>query len=306
MAKALGLDGCCLHRSPARIVTPNVGRSKVRRSSLQRVPSALVTTALLPIVARELFARETGREYGIGLSAKLKFLALTIRNNIRVESASNFLYHLIMAGKILQIPKDLPGDLVECGCYKGGSAVNLSLLAAWTGRRLHLFDSFAGLPQPQPGDEEHLVLSELQFHTYQGGAYAGTIDEVRENIRKYGVLDVCEFHQGYFSETLPKFDAQLVFAYVDADLTSSVRDCLRYLWPLLVDGSYLFTDEAHHTEIAGLFYDPAWWESEQHSTPPGLVGGGNGLGLLLHPGGFRSSLGFTAKLKTQDLKRRVG
>ena len=278
----------------------------MRRSSLKRVPAALVTTALLPIVAREFFAHETGLQYGIGLSAKLKFLALTVRNNIRVESASNFLYHLIMAGKILQIPKDLPGDLVECGSFKGGSAVNLSRLAAWTGRRLHLFDSFEGLPTPQEGDKEHLVLSELQFHTYEGGAYAGSLSEVRENIRKYGVLDVCEFHKGLFNETLPKFDAQLVFAYVDADLTSSVRDCLKYLWPLLQEGSYLFTDEAHHTETAGLFYDPGWWANELHSTPPGLVGGGNGLGLLLHPGGFRSSLGFTAKLKTHALPRRVG
>lgn len=278
----------------------------VRRSSLKRVPAALVTTALLPVVAREFFAGETGREYGIGLGKKLQFVYYTIRNNIRVESASNFLYHLIMAGKILQIPKDLPGDLVECGCFKGGSAVNLSRLAAWTGRRLHLFDSFEGLPAPQVGDEEHLVLSELQFHTYEAGGYAGSLAEVRENLRKYGVLDVCEFHKGYFSETLPGFDAQLVFAYVDADLTSSVRDCLKYLWPLLLDGSYLFTDEAHHTEIAGLYYDPAWWAAEHHSAPPGLVGGGNGLGLLLHPGGFRSSLGFTAKLKTQELPRRVG
>jgi len=278
----------------------------VRRSSLKRVPAALVTTALLPVVAREFFSGDTGREYGVGFFKKLRFLALTIRNNIRVESASNFLYHLIMAGKILRIPKDLPGDLVECGCFKGGSAVNLSRLAAWTGRRLYLFDSFEGLPAPKEGDKEHLVLSEFQFHTYEGGAYAGSLEEVKENIRKYGVLDVCEFRKGFFSDTLPGFDANLVFAYVDADLTSSVRDCLKYLWPLLQDGSYLFTDEAHHNEIAGLFYDPAWWASEQHSTPPGLVGGGNGLGLLLHPGGFRSSLGFTVKLKTQGLPRRVG
>jgi O-methyltransferase len=278
----------------------------VRRSSLKRVPAALVTTALLPVVAREFFSSETGREYGVGFGKKLQFLYYTIRNNVRVESASNFLYHLIMAGKILQIPKDLPGDLVEAGCFKGGSAVNLSRLAAWTGRRLHLFDSFEGLPAPQEGDKEHLVLSELQFHTYEGGGYAGSLDEVKENIRKYGVLDVCEFHQGFFNETLPGWDATLVFAYVDADLTSSVRDCLKYLWPLLQEGSYLFTDEAHHTEIAGLFYDPGWWASEQHCSPPGLVGGGNGLGLLLHPGGFRSSLGFTAKLKTQELPRRVG
>lgn len=261
---------------------------------------------LLPVVAREFFSRETGSEYGVGLLWKLRFLYVVIRNNIRVESASNFLYHLIMAGKILRIPKDLPGNFIECGSYKGGSAVNLSRLAKKTGRRLHLFDSFEGLPEPTAEDKEHLVLSELQFHTYEGGAYAGSLPEVRENIRKYGALDVCEFHKGFFNDTLPGFSEQLVFAYVDADLTSSVRDALKYVWPLLQDGCYLFTDEAHHTEIAGLFYDPAWWASELHSTAPGLVGGGNGLGLLLHPGGFRSSLGFTAKLKTQELPRRVG
>src|ERR1700733_15758368 len=106
----------------------------VRRSSLKRVPAALVTTAVLPVVAREFFARDTGSEYGVGLLWKLKFLAVTIRNNIRVERASNFLYHLIMAGKNLGVPQDLPGDLIECGSFKGRSAVNLSRPAAKTRR----------------------------------------------------------------------------------------------------------------------------------------------------------------------------
>lgn len=278
----------------------------MRRKSLRRVPSALVTVLLLPIVAREYFSRDTGREYGVGLFTKLRLLAIMIRNNVRVVSSSNFIYHLIMAGKILRIPKDLPGDLVECGCYKGGSAVNLSHLAALCGRRLHLFDSFQGLPSPTADDREHLVLSELQFHTYEGGAYAGSESEVRENIRKYGVLDVCEFHRGYFRDTLPEFSEQLVFAYIDADLTDSVRECLRYLWPLLQPDCFLFTDEAHHNRVAGLFFDPGWWANEMNAEPPGLVGGGNGLGLLLHPGGFRSSLGFTVKLEKQELPRRVG
>jgi hypothetical protein len=105
---------------------------------------------------------------------------------------------------------------------------------------------------------------------------------------------------------LPEFSEQLVFAYVDADLTDSVRDCLRYLWPLLQPDCFLFTDEAHHTQVAGLFFDPGWWANEMNAEPPGLVGGGNGLGLLLHPGGFRSSLGFTVKLEKQQLPRRVG
>jgi O-methyltransferase len=276
------------------------------RSKLTRVPYALVTVAVLPVVAKEYFSSETGREYGIGLFAKLRLLALMIRNNIRVESASNFLYHVIMAGKILRIPKGLPGDLIECGSYKGGSAVNLSRLAAMTGRRLHLFDSFEGLPEPAPIDQEHLVLSEFTYHTYQAGDYAGSLREVQENIRKYGALGACEFHKGFFSDTLPHFREPLAFAYVDADLTSSVLDCLRYVWPLLQPDCYLFTDEAHHTRIAGLFYDRQWWEEELNAEPPGLVGGGNGLGLLLHPGGFRSSLGYTLKLEKIAVPRRAG
>ena len=129
---------------------------------------------------------------------------------------------------------------------------------------------------------------------------------VTENVRKYGALGACEFHQGFFSDTLPDFREPLVFAYVDADLTSSVRDCLRYVWPLLQPDCYLFTDEAHHTRIAGLFHDRQWWDEELNAEPPGLVGGGNGLGLLLHPGGFRSSLGYTLKLEKVEVPRRAG
>jgi O-methyltransferase len=278
----------------------------MQRTAFHRYASAVVTVLVLPVVAREYFSREAGREYGVGLLAKLRLLFIMIRNNFRVLSASNFLYHLMMAGKILRIPKDLDGVLVECGCYKGGSAVNLSHLASLCGRRLHLFDSFEGLPRPAEGDGEHLVLSELRVRTYDRGAYAGSLDEVKENLRRFGVLDACEFHRGYFKDTLPKFNEPVVFAYIDADLTESVKDCLVRLWPLLKQGCFLFTDEAHHNQVAGLFFDPSWWMTEMHSKPPGLVGAGNGLGLLLRPGGFGSSLGFTAKLDEQTLARLPG
>src|SRR5205807_3912948 len=108
------------------------------------------------------------------------------------------------------------------------------------------------------------------------------------------------------NETLPDFDEAIAFAYVDADLVESVRDCLRYVWPHLEPDCFLFTDEAHHNEVAGLFFDSVWWESELKSQPPGLVGAGNGLGLLLRPGGFGSSLGFTMKLDRQRLSRLSG
>ena len=272
----------------------------------KRIPSALVTILLLPVVGRRYFRRETGIAYGVTLPRKLRLLAMMIRNNVRVPSASNFIGHVLMAAEILNVPPDSPGVIVECGCYKGGSTVNLSLVAATCGRRLHVFDSFEGLPEPDAGDTGHVVMAERLVRTYEPGAYAGTLDEVRNNVQRFGALALCTFHQGLFSDTLPTFDEPVVFAYLDVDLATSEKTCLRHLWPQLVPGAFVFTDEAHHLEIAELFFDRRWWNDELHTPPPGLVGAGSGLGLFLHEGGFRSSIGYTVKLERSDLDQRPG
>src|SRR5579872_6073945 len=114
------------------------------RRILSRWPIALGAP---PLLAH--FLRPTvGSIYGARAGVKLQLVRRMVRNNLRIVSASNFLEHLYMAERILAVPRDTPGVLVECGTYKGGSAANLSLVAALTGRRMHLFDSFRGLPAP--------------------------------------------------------------------------------------------------------------------------------------------------------------
>jgi O-methyltransferase len=276
------------------------------RLILGRLPSALVTLIVLPIVARRYFQGSTGKEYGVGLMSKLRLLALMIRNNIRITSASNFISHMLMAAEIWNVPPAVKGVIVECGAYKGGSTANLSLVAAACGRELHVFDSFAGLPTPDVVDQGHVVVAGKSVHTYSEGAYTGTLDEVRSNVGQFGALKSCVFHEGYFDRTLPDFALPVAFAYLDVDLAASETTCLRYLWPLLIDGGFIYTDEADHLEIASLFYDKQWWRDELGTTPPGLVGAGSGLGLFLHEGGFRSSLGYTMKFLRQDFDQRAG
>jgi hypothetical protein len=55
-------------------------------------------------------------------------------------------------------------------------------------------------------------------------------------------------------------------------------------------------------EIAGLFFEPNWWQA-RGMTPPGLVGGGSGIGLYFSDQGFfLSTLGFAIKnLQVKDL-----
>jgi len=212
-----------------------------------------------------------------------------------VQSASNFVTHLLMATQIMKIAPDRPGVIVECGCFKGASTANLSLVTRLCGRELHAFDSFEGLPEPEDYDRSHLVLARRETHVYEAGAYRGTLAEVQRNIADYGDVDVCHFHRGFVEDTLPGFDLPVVFAYVDVDLVSAVRTCLKHLWPVLADGSYLFTDEAHHMEIAQLFFDRNWWHDELDAEPPGLVGAGSGLGIIPDAGGARSSVIYTVK-----------
>jgi len=255
----------------------------------------LVYILSIPVILSDYFHPQTGSQYGVGFRTKLR-LAFTMRRNYRkITTGSRVIEHLVMATQILKVPKSVAGSVVECGSFKGGSAANLSLVCALCDRQLDIFDSFQGLPEPSDADKEHKLVNVHELHTYTKGAWAGALEEVKGNIARYGNVKVCNFHVGYFEETMPEFKRPTVFAFVDVDLTKSLESCLKHLWPLLQDGCYIFTHEAPHFEIASLFFSERWWSSNAGCNPPGLVGAGNGLGLLPGAGGFKSDLAYTVK-----------
>ena len=249
----------------------------------------------MPFILAEYFRRRSGEEYGVGFLPKLVLAVKIYRNNKKIASTSNYLEHFVMATRILNIPKSIEGCVVECGCYKGGSSANLSLICAFCNRQLEVFDSFEGLPQPSEHDKAHIILDTHEVHTYSKGAWYASLEEVKRNISRYGKISVCNFHVGYFDNTLPKFKKKCAFIFLDVDLRDSLETCLRYLWPLLQDGCYLFTHEAPHLEIASLFFDKEWWHKNVNCNPPGLIGAGSGLGLVPESGAFRSAIGYTVK-----------
>jgi O-methyltransferase len=256
--------------------------------------NALVLLSL-PIILADFFREETGREYGVGLGAKIKLLLATRKNERRIIGASSFLEHLVMATHILRVPKNQKGSVVECGCYKGRSTASLSLVCKLCDRDLEVFDSFQGLPEPTAGDKVHRRLNFPELATYSAGAFCGALEEVQENVRRFGDLSVCKFHPGYFDQTTPHFDRPCVFVFVDADLRDSVETVVKNLWPHVADGCSFFTHEAEQVEIASLFYSGCWWKNQFHCEAPGLVGAGNGLGLMPTRGGYSSPIGYTIK-----------
>src|SRR5690606_20070663 len=122
-------------------------------------------------------------------------------------------------------------------CFKGGSTAKLSLLAELAGRELVVFDSFEGLPD---NDESGQVTIQGEVSDFRKGRYLGRLDEVRDNVRRFGAVDRCRFVKGWFEDTMPGFDEPVLAAFVDVDLVSSTRTYLKTLFPLLQPSGSVF------------------------------------------------------------------
>ena len=166
---------------------------------------------LLPSIIFILNSKKIHKSYRMNLFKKLSLGFKMFLNNIRIETGSAYTVHLAMALKILETPPEILGDVVECGTWKGGSAANLSLVCKIVGRKLQIYDSFEGLPEAKPGDRH----ADTNIHTtYHAGKHLGTLDEVKQNIKKFGSIDSCEFIKGWFDETLPKINSPIYNLYL--------------------------------------------------------------------------------------------
>lgn len=237
-----------------------------------------------------------GKDYGVTLLDRKKLVRRIYKNFKYIPSATSFIYHIIISREILSLPKKIKGDLIECGTYKGSTATTLSIVAAMTNRKVWICDSFSGLPSDDDGllrNYPHLMVS----GKYKKNMYSASQVEVMNNISKYGEFNSCHFVAGFFSETLNKINARYCFVFVDVDLLSSMKDCIKYTWPKLSNGGLFYTDDSCDISVIKIWFDDFWWKNNFNIIAPGYVGSGCGLPLSIN----FSSLGYIRKIS--NIKR---
>ena len=134
----------------------------------------------------------------------------------------------------------LDGDVVECGCARGGSAalIALSLRQLGEHRTLWLFDTFEGLPAPTADDPDYEI---AELFT---GSCLGQLDEVRELFRDQGVAEGVRFVKGLFQDTIPESPIQrIALLHIDGDWYDSVKVCLDELYDKVVPGGIIQFDD---------------------------------------------------------------
>lgn len=173
------------------------------------------------------------------------------------------------------------GDVVECGCFSGGSTAKLSIIVQKLGKRLHVFDSFEGLPEVDADNlrDHHARRSREWTKDWSAGRYAARLDYVKDNVTRFGEVDVCTFVKGWFSDTLKpeNLPERIAFAFVDVDIPSSARDCLRGLWPRLSEQGVFVSHDAAYIKVLQQFHDPELWRNEFRAFPPIFFGAGFGI-----------------------------
>ena len=163
------------------------------------------------------------------------------------------------------------GVFVEAGCYKGGSTAKLSHVAWHLGRKLVAFDSFQGLPENKENHERSIFGYSIR-HWFTPGEFCGSLEEVRENVSTFGRIEVCEFVEGWFENTLPQFSAPILGAYIDVDLATSTKTCLKYLYPQIVPGGVLVSQDGDFPLVIDVFEDRRFWEEEVGVAMPRIDG----------------------------------
>ena len=213
----------------------------------------------LPSIRIFLTSREVGGDYAIKFRSKLRLLFRFYMNTRRIDTLSNFREHMELAAAVLRVPRSTEGSVVECGCYVGGSTANLSLVCAMTSRKLIIFDSFEGLPEPRQYDRWHHAVHVKHTDIYYKGRFAASRETVERNVSKFGDLSVCEFRAGYYNETMSDIHEPIVMAFLDVDLIDSLKPCLKGLWPNLRTGCRIYTHEARNLTFISVYFDQAWW-----------------------------------------------
>ncbi len=149
----------------------------------------------------------------------------------------------------------IPGALVECGVWKGGSMMAAALTLESQERDLYLFDTFSGMAEPTEADVPSPYDGYSPHRKWQrksDGWAAVPTEAVRAAMDSTGYPGGrVHLIAGKVEDTLPgEAPAQIALLRLDTDWYESTKHELETLYPRLVPGGVLIVDDYGHYEGA--------------------------------------------------------
>ena len=191
---------------------------------------------------------------GLPIEAKSeikKIIKVSSQYSMTGEKRMYALYQAILNAKI----KNLEGDFVECGVWKGGNILLYSLLNDFfkLDKNIYAFDTFDGMTTPEEIDVNYQGYSasnamekskkkenEMNVHCFS------SIEMVKTNILQHTSINNIKFVKGPVEQTLLKEEnlpKKISVLRLDTDFYSSTKIELKILYPKLINGGILIVDD---------------------------------------------------------------
>ena len=163
------------------------------------------------------------------------------------------IFALIQAVRYI-VQANIPGDIVECGVWRGGSMMAVAHTLRRLGKEqanLYLFDTYEGMTKPDATDVDYAGQPALvEFEVTKRGDDSSSwcyapLEEVRQNMASTGYdMSRVKFIKGKVEETLPgSAPDRISLLRLDTDWYESTRHELTHLFPRLSTGGVLIVDD---------------------------------------------------------------
>lgn len=156
----------------------------------------------------------------------------------------------------------IPGALVECGVWKGGSAMLMALALLARGeqsREIFLFDTYSGMTKPGKSDMDldgHAAADLMNGSSGEAVAELvraeSSFEEVRRAIASIGYdMRLVHLVKGDVAKTLPRTQTlRIALLRLDTDFYDSTLAELSHLYPRVAPGGILIIDDYGHWQGA--------------------------------------------------------
>lgn len=153
---------------------------------------------------------------------------------------------LLAHADLYRMITSLPGQIVECGVFKGASLIRWAtfrtLFEADHSRRILGFDAFGEFPRS--GDSTDRTFIEW----FESEAGAGISEqELRECLASKGFSNI-DLYPGDILQSVEEYVTanpalRIALLHLDLDVYKPTMEALRHLWPCIVPGGILVIDD---------------------------------------------------------------
>jgi O-methyltransferase len=137
--------------------------------------------------------------------------------------------------------KNISGNTAELGVFKGDFSSKIN--SSFPDRKLYLFDTFEGF-------DKRDILKEVE-QGFSDGKQDFSNTSVDNVLSKMSNPSLCIVKKGFFPQTAESLEDTFAFVSIDTDLFEPIYQGLKYFYPRLSKGGFIFIHDYNNNEYTG-------------------------------------------------------